>query len=56
MVTNVDKESQVFIKELISAALKSPIVNEASVVGLAVFQQSIKLIKEEKPKDTEVLE
>jgi len=51
MITNVDKESELFIKELISAALKSPLVNESSTDGITYFKQSIKLIEEEPKKD-----
>ena len=46
MIINVDKEAALFIKELISAALKSPLVNDGSVDGIYIFKHSIKLIEE----------
>ena len=44
MITNVDKESQAMIEDLMTAAMKT--LDHRSVVGLAVFKQSIKLIEE----------
>ena len=57
MITNVDKESQAMIEELLTAAMKT--LDQRSIIGLAVFKQSIKLIEEpkiEEPKDEEVLQ
>ena len=49
MITNVDKESEAMIEELITAAMKS--LDHRSIIGLAVFKQSIKLIEEEPIKE-----
>ena len=49
MITNVDKESQAMIEDLITAAMKS--LDHRAVVGLAVFKQSIKLIEEDDVKE-----
>ena len=44
MITNVDKESQAMIEDLMTAAMKT--LDQRSIIGLAVFKQSIKLIEE----------
>ena len=49
MITNVDKESQAMIEELITASMKS--LDHRRVISLAVFKQSIKLIEEEPIKE-----
>ena len=51
MIVKADKEAALCIKELISAAMKSPIVNEASIDGLYFLKHSVKLIEEDDVKE-----
>ena len=46
MITNVDKEAKEMIEQLMTVAMRG--LDHTSIIGLAVFKQSIKLIEEPK--------